>query len=139
MTLPPPTGIPAGWYPDPEAPDVQRWWDGYRWTENFQPREIAAPAYQQPMLQYVVPYTNQLAGWSLAMGILAILPALTIIGIFLSPIPAILAICFGHAARSKARRLGGLGNTMATWGIWLGWIPALFIGIAWIYGAVTGN
>lgn len=25
--------IPAGWYPDPEQPAAQRWWDGERWAD----------------------------------------------------------------------------------------------------------
>ena len=33
----------AGWYPDPQAPGVERWWDGYRWTAN------ARPVAQQPL------------------------------------------------------------------------------------------
>lgn len=31
---PPPPVIPAGWYPDPQAPNFERWWDGERWTEH---------------------------------------------------------------------------------------------------------
>src|SRR4051794_5211857 len=25
---------PPGWYPDPSAPHLQRWWDGTAWTEH---------------------------------------------------------------------------------------------------------
>jgi hypothetical protein len=32
---------PPGWYPDPSAPHLQRWWDGTAWTEHRAP--AAAP------------------------------------------------------------------------------------------------
>ena len=31
---PPPQGLPAGWYPDAQDPDLERWWDGTEWTEH---------------------------------------------------------------------------------------------------------
>jgi hypothetical protein len=34
---------PAGWYPDPESPSQQRYWDGTRWTEHRAPL-VSAPA-----------------------------------------------------------------------------------------------
>ena len=36
---------PAGWYPDPENPGQQRYWDGTAWAEHFAPGDTpAAPA-----------------------------------------------------------------------------------------------
>jgi len=28
------TTVPAGWYPDPQGPPLQRWWDGSAWTQH---------------------------------------------------------------------------------------------------------
>jgi hypothetical protein len=36
------TATPAGWYPDPEVPGGQRYWDGSSWTENRAPAVGAA-------------------------------------------------------------------------------------------------
>lgn len=33
---------PAGWYPDPTDPSLQRYWDGTGWTEHVQPDPSAA-------------------------------------------------------------------------------------------------
>lgn len=34
---PPPPSVPAGWYPDPQGVQVQRYWDGSKWTEHTAP------------------------------------------------------------------------------------------------------
>ncbi|MFD0484718.1 RDD family protein [Kineococcus sp. GCM10028916] len=39
---------PAGWYPDPSAPDALRWWDGGRWTEHVHRAATTSPP--QPWL-----------------------------------------------------------------------------------------
>jgi uncharacterized RDD family membrane protein YckC len=55
---------PAGWYPDPSAPDVPhggapaqlRWWDGGRWTEHVhRSAATGAPQHQNP---YAPPQRN---------------------------------------------------------------------------------
>lgn len=49
-----------GWYVDPEAPDLERWWDGRRWSDtDFRPppRESAARAVWS---DYVESYKAQL-------------------------------------------------------------------------------
>ncbi|MEV6448457.1 DUF2510 domain-containing protein [Amycolatopsis sp. NPDC051716] len=33
---PVPQGPPPGWYQDPNAPQIRRWWDGTKWTEHTQ-------------------------------------------------------------------------------------------------------
>lgn len=45
------TGPPAGWYPDPESPTSQRYWDGGSWTDHRAPaagQQVLAPAGAQP-------------------------------------------------------------------------------------------
>ena len=107
MTYLPAAGaMPAGWYPDPEAPDVLRWWDGYRWTDDFAPR-VTDPADSR----------NGYATASLVFGILAI-------GMNVLFLPSILAVAFGVAGLGKATRMGQ-GRTGSTLGIVLGAIGVL--------------
>lgn len=39
-------GAAAGWYPDPQNPAGQRYWDGTRWTVHTSPAIAGAPRKQ---------------------------------------------------------------------------------------------
>lgn len=39
---------PAGWYPDPQNQNVQRYWDGAAWTEHVHPPPGGQPGPQSP-------------------------------------------------------------------------------------------
>lgn len=39
---------PAGWYPDPENPAQQRYWDGSAWSDAVQPVPFTAPPMPPP-------------------------------------------------------------------------------------------
>jgi hypothetical protein len=57
---------PAGWYPDPERPGTQRYWDGSTWTEQTQ---TSPPRQPQPPSQSKDPKNDglALAGWITAV------------------------------------------------------------------------
>ncbi len=43
MTYEPPTGPPAGWYPDPYRPGSDRYWNGRDWVEEWRPATGGPP------------------------------------------------------------------------------------------------
>jgi hypothetical protein len=38
-----PTGVPAGWYPNPENPAQQRYWDGQQWSAHTADATASSP------------------------------------------------------------------------------------------------
>ncbi len=39
-----------GWYPDPDAPGLVRWYDGARWTEHTGDATVTAPTWGRPAI-----------------------------------------------------------------------------------------
>jgi len=74
---------PPGWYEDPEAADLQRWWDGQRWSDT----EFRAKPEDHELVKYVKSYsdlspsspTNYLAFSSLVCSIIELAAALVLL------------------------------------------------------------
>ena len=94
---------PAGYYPDPQNPAVERWWDGTAWAASPEmPAVYGAPRVEEPVGP---PRNNQFAMASMV---------LSISWVFF--IGSILGVIFGHLAmqqiaESEGREVGR-GNAM---------------------------
>ncbi len=113
---------PAGWYPDPQQPMQQRYWDGSSWAApGTAPVPPPAPPlmYAPPGVQYGYQRqtTNGLAIASLVLGI-----------VWIYWIGSILALVFGYVAKRQIAASNGQqgGGGLATAGIVLGWIGVAF-------------
>lgn len=138
---PPP---PAGWYPDSQNPEGERWWDGQAWTAHTRPKTLVAlhlPAgLQTDKAQARQPFVavgtqqgrsvkNTSATLALVFGIVSML--LNVIFV-----PMLLAIVFAVLGLVKARRLQREGHPprgrkRSVWGIILAGV-ATFIAILFI-------
>lgn len=64
MTATPPPNVPAGWYPDPDQVDTQRYWAGSEWTDQRAPM---TPQYVSPLDELSTPPGLVAAGVATAL------------------------------------------------------------------------
>ena len=70
------TNIPAGWFPDPEGGQGERWWDGTKWTNQTSASSTSVPppppagGWAQPLNAYT---KKSNAGLSLGLSIAGIM------------------------------------------------------------------
>jgi len=118
---------PAGWYPNPENPSTERWWDGYQWSDATRPT-TAVPQMGQPSAWGGQPSTlhkpdNYLV-WSILVTLFCCLP-------------------FGIAAIVNAAKVDGLWSSGDYYGAqraaaqakkWCAWSVGLGLVIIVLYG-----
>jgi hypothetical protein len=110
---------PAGYYPDPDDPGRQRWWDGHDWATPATGARSAAPP--PPIVHREVPEPNAYAITSLVLSISWIF--------FLG---SLLGVIFGHLALRRIRESEGqeTGRGTALVGLVVGYaglIAGLFL------------
>ena len=101
-----PSAAPAGWYPDPQNPGQQRYWDGSAWAAAAAPpaptAPVSAPAAGPPTS------TNAIVGLVLAIVSWVICPI----------IAAIVALVLAHSSdkeiKASGGTIGGAGLNTAT-------------------------
>ncbi len=84
---------PAGWYPDPSVPGMQRYWDGGAWTDHTAPSATPAPSSGLPPL----------ASFGQRVGA-AVVDALVVV----IPLTMVMIVLFGLVALLTRTMLGGL-------------------------------
>jgi hypothetical protein len=68
--------VPAGWYPDPNAPGGQRWWDGTAWTEH-----VSGAAGYQPFAPATAPAGTRTG--TVWIWLIVLLPLLSLLSLFI--------------------------------------------------------
>ena len=124
----PPAPTPAGWYPDPQAPGQQRYWDGTAWTTSAPGSAAPAPGVAGPMTstKAIIGLVLAILSWPLCP-IIAAIPAL------------ILAHASDKEITASEGRLEGAGLNTATRIIaWLNIAVSIVAGVVIAVLAVIG-
>ncbi|MGO4534397.1 DUF2510 domain-containing protein [Leifsonia sp. 2MCAF36] len=133
------TNAPAGWYPDPEYPGQQRYWDGSSWTVNRAPTLTPATPNSAP-----ADHTPSRRSGDSTQAVLGLV--LAILGFVLGVIP--FAAWFAWllfvpalilAIRVLVQRRPGRGqSTSAIIVVGVGWMISLVMGLG-SFGALADN
>lgn len=98
----------AGWYPEPQTPGQERYWDGATWTEHVRPAAgplmTVAPAYA-PAYAPVAPAAkagNTMSIIAIVLGALAVL--------LLPPVLGTIGVVLGILAKRR-------GESLSTWAL----------------------
>jgi hypothetical protein len=128
-----------GWYEDPEAPDLLRWWDGANWSDTeFVPKPV-----DDVNRNRIAERARTVFFWALGVVVLfwwipialTLLPSreaqtLGVILVWVGFLPAfallILAIVFGSIGLSRSQKLGGYRRGSALTGL-IGGIALLVV------------
>jgi hypothetical protein len=135
----------AGWYPAPDDPSRERWWNGAEWSDSFRPTAQSvvppAPAYGQPQ-PYATGYAQpQYGAASPKNGLATAGLVVSIVSVFFGiyGVACIVGIALSGVGLSRARQFEAstgvaVGKSAATAGVAVG-IISLVINIlylAWI-------
>ena len=133
-----PTTPPAGWYPDPQNPAAQRYWDGAAWASTLvgpRPTFTGNVVQRQPQAQVYQPVQFQRFESRNGFGITALV--LGIIGLVLGIIPilgipaiilGLVGLVFGGLGLGRVRRGVATNKAMSWTGVVLSTL-ALTLGI----------
>ena len=118
-----PSATPAGWYPDPQNPGQQRYWDGSAWTAAAPP---ASSAPDLPPVAGQTTSTNAIVALVLAILSWVVCPI----------IAAVVALVLAHSSDKEIKASGGtvVGSGLNTATRIIAWIN---IGVSIVAGIVV--
>lgn len=130
-----PNNTPAGWYPDPENPSLNRYWDGSNWAPQTQtpppaapmggPGAPAPPSYQTSYTSFEQTYKPN---DTVTMFVVSILTFV------ICPLLAIWSFVLSNKARKDADALGMKADGLVNASYVISVIGLVYMGLAIVFG-----